>query len=183
MNVFWSSLSILFKFCLSCHKLAWIENIVTGGALLIVKMNCIDGDESEWHSHPIVDSCKNMGNLLLSSSILYSGNTYKRIQEMMNMINVHFFSEQTFYNIQRSVLFPTLNYIYKMYRDKIIYDLKGSDLDLGGDGRCYSPGHCAKYGTYTLMEFSSNKIVDFQCVHVSQAGNSNNMEKKCFSCC
>ena len=28
------------------------------------------------------------------------------------------------------------------------------------------------------MELSSNKIVDFQCVHVSQAGNSNNMEKK-----
>ena len=65
-----------------------------------------------------------------------------------------------------------------MYCDKIIYDLKGSDLDLGGDGRCDSPGHCAKYGTYTLMELSSNKIVDFQCVHVSQAGNSNSMEKK-----
>ena len=50
--VFWSSLSILFTFCLSCHKLAWIENIVTGGAVLIVKMSCIDGHESEWHSHP-----------------------------------------------------------------------------------------------------------------------------------
>ena len=48
--VFWSSLSILLKFCLSCHKLAWIGNIVTGGALLIVKMNCIDGHESECHS-------------------------------------------------------------------------------------------------------------------------------------
>ena len=56
-----------------------------------------------------------------------------------------------------------------MYCDKIIYVLKGSDQDLGGDSRCY---------TYTLMELSSNKIVDFQCVHVSQAGNSNNMEKK-----
>ena len=37
---------------------------------------------------------------------------------------------------------------------------------------------CTKYGRYTLMELPSNKIVDFQCVHVSQAGNSNNMEKK-----
>ena len=68
----------------------------------------------------ILDSCKNIGNLLLSSSILYSGNTYKRIQEMMKMINVLFFSEQTFFYIQRSVLFPILNYMYKMYRDKII---------------------------------------------------------------
>ena len=42
-------------------------------------------------------------------------------------------------------------------------------------------GHRAKYGTYTLVELSSNKIVDFQCVHISQAGNSNNMEKKGFS--
>ena len=109
-------------------------------------------------------------------SILYSRKTYKCIQEMMKMINVHFFSEQTFYNKQRSVLFPT-NYIYKMYRDKILYDLKGSDLDLG-DGHCDSPGHCAKYVTYMLMELSSNKTVDFHCVHISQAGNSNNMEKK-----
>ena len=38
--------------------------------------------------------------------------------------------------------------------------------------------HRARYGMYTLMELSSNKLVDFQCVHVSQAGNSNNMEKK-----
>ena len=44
-----------------------------------------------------------------------------------------------------------------MYRDKILYDLKGIDLDLGGDGRCDSPGHCAKYGKYTLMELSSKK--------------------------
>ena len=61
-----------------------------------------------------------------------------------------------------------------MYCDKFIYDLKGSDLVLGGDGLAIQ----LEYGTYTLMELSSSKIVDFQCVHVSQAGNSNNMEKK-----
>ena len=45
------------------------------------------------------------------------------------------------------------------------------------DGRCDSPGYSAKYGTYSLMNTETNMIVDFQVVHVSQAGNSNRMEK------
>ena len=36
---------------------------------------------------------------------------------------------------------------------------------LAGDGRADSPGHSAKYGSYTLIELS-NKVVDFQLVQV-----------------
>ena len=39
-------------------------------------------------------------------------------------------------------------------------------LVLGGDGRADSPGHCAKYGTYTLMDLKSNKIVHIELVQV-----------------
>ena len=37
--------------------------------------------------------------------------------------------------------------------------------------------YSAKYGTYSLMNTETSMIVDFQVVHVSQAGNSNRMEK------
>ena len=37
---------------------------------------------------------------------------------------------------------------------------------VGGDGRCDSPGHCAKYGTYSLLELSCNRIIDFKLVQV-----------------
>ncbi len=33
-------------------------------------------------------------------------------------------------------------------------------LSLGGDGRSDSPGHCAKYGAYTLMDLEHNVILD-----------------------
>ena len=39
-------------------------------------------------------------------------------------------------------------------------------LTIGGDGRADSPGHSAKYGTYSLLELSCNKIIDFHLVQV-----------------
>ena len=39
-------------------------------------------------------------------------------------------------------------------------------LVLGGDGRCGSPGHSAKYGTYSLIELTCNKVVDYKLVQV-----------------
>ena len=51
---------------------------------------------------------------------------------------------------------------------------------LASDGRCDSPGHCAKYCTYTFLDVKSQKVIDFDVVSVSQVANSNQMEKKGF---
>lgn len=55
---------------------------------------------------------------------------------------------------------------------------------LAGDGRCDSPGYRAKYGTYSVMEVTTEKIVDLCLVQVSEVANSNAMEeeglKRCF---
>ena len=40
-------------------------------------------------------------------------------------------------------------------------------MQVGGDGRADSPGHSAKYGTYSLIELSCNNIVDFELVQVN----------------
>lgn len=40
------------------------------------------------------------------------------------------------------------------------------EVIVGGDGRCDSPGHSAKYGTYSLMDAEQNKILDSQLVQV-----------------
>ena len=39
-----------------------------------------------------------------------------------------------------------------------------SGLIFARDGRCNSPGNCAKYGSYTFMEQRCNKILHFQLV-------------------
>jgi len=51
------------------------------------------------------------------------------------------------------------------------------------DGRCNSPGHCAKYGTYTLMDDDTGNVVAFSVVQVSEVSTSNVMEKEGFTTC
>ena len=53
-------------------------------------------------------------------------------------------------------------------------------IDLSGDGRCDSPGHNAKYLTYSFKDKSANKIGAFSLTEVTKAGNSNRMEKMGF---
>ena len=38
---------------------------------------------------------------------------------------------------------------------------------LSGDGRADSPGHSAKFGSYTVIDVFYNKVVDFKLVQVS----------------
>jgi len=56
-------------------------------------------------------------------------------------------------------------------------------VNLNGDGRCDSPGHNAKYGTYTFMDCDTGKIVSFSVVQVTETTSSNAMEKEGFVRC
>ena len=50
--------------------------------------------------------------------------------------------------------------------------MKGA-VNLNGDWRCDSPGHNAKYGTYTLMDDNTGKITAFSIVQGSELTSSN----------
>ena len=51
---------------------------------------------------------------------------------------------------------------------RLINELKesGGSVIVGGDGRADSPGHSAKYGSYSLIELKSGKVIDIQLVQV-----------------
>ena len=51
---------------------------------------------------------------------------------------------------------------------------------LSGDGRCDSPGHNAKYLTYSFKDKVTNRILAFSLTQVTETGNSNQMEKIAF---
>ena len=67
-----------------------------------------------------------------------------------------------------------------MVRQELV---KKGAIDLNGDGRCESPGHSAKYGTYTLRDNDSSKVVAVSVVQVSDVTSSNAMEKEGFKHC
>lgn len=70
---------------------------------------------------------------------------------------------------QSKYLHPAVEDTYRHQQSTLLNDIKaeGRELILGGDGRCDSPGHSAKYGSYTVMDVEKNKILDSQLVQVS----------------
>ena len=56
--------------------------------------------------------------------------------------------------------------------------MRDSDrIMFSGDGMCDSPGHNAKYLTYSLCDQTTEKIMFMTMTQVTEAGNSNRMEK------
>ena len=111
-------------------------------------------------------------------SLLLSGATYTKIATLAEILRFCFFSEKTFYNIQDSYLFPVVNKVWEGEQNFVFNELNDRELWLSGDGCCESPGHSAKY--YTMIDQSSNKIVDFQIVQVSEVTNRNALEREGF---
>ena len=63
---------------------------------------------------------------------------------------------------------PAIDSTWKRHQNELItlFQDKKKQLILGGDARCDSPGYCAKFGSYTLMELESNQILDVELVQV-----------------
>ena len=45
-------------------------------------------------------------------------------------------------------------------------------MKLAGDSCCNPPGHSATYGTHTMLDVQSDKVVDFTVVSVCEVKNS-----------
>ncbi|KAL1445312.1 hypothetical protein MTO96_045086, partial [Rhipicephalus appendiculatus] len=58
--------------------------------------------------------------------------------------------------------------VWTTQQASLVEACKGRELHLLGDGRCGSPGHSAKYLTYTLMDADSKKVLNFTQVQVGQ---------------
>ena len=177
--VYWACLLPLFRHCFTCFCPARITKVVTKGSQLIIDLICPSNHSHKWFSQPMI-RLQPRGNLILSSAMLISGNTYQRIKELMDIANVILFSKQTYYRLQKHFLFPAVHKIYTTHRMLRYqeYVESSNEIDLIGDGRCDSPGYNAKYGTYTLMNGQCNEILDCHVVHVGQVANSSRMEKE-----
>lgn len=76
------------------------------------------------------------------------------------------FSRSTFFKYQRTVLHHAVNTVWKQDQVNLLQHIN-SGLVLGGDSRCDSMGHCAKYGSYTLVDLNFKKILSIELVQVS----------------
>ena len=88
-------------------------------------------------------------------------------------------TSNTFFRHQRDILQPVLNITWEKHQLSLFSMIKavGQSLISAGDGRADSPGHCAKYGSYTVIDMTCSKLFDFKLVQVKL------MVDLCCCCC
>ena len=160
--VFESALLILFTICRFCaSKSVDIKNVVTGSFLRITQ-KCL-----RCHQNWIWETVGNVpaGNIYTSAAILYAGTLPAQALRIFRILNCHTISSNTF-RYQKQYLQPAISTTWKSQQLALLSTLKAQKLVLSRDGRTDSPGHSVKYGSYTVIEMSCNKVLDYRLVHV-----------------
>lgn len=121
-----------------------------------------------WDSQPYIKSTPT-GNILLSAAILYSGAQPAKMLRVLKILGCVSISSRTYFKHQRCYLQPSISLVWNKHQEEIMKQLKREKrgLVLGGDGRADSPGHSAKFGSYTLMDLRKRVVIDVQLVQVS----------------
>jgi solute carrier family 8 (sodium/calcium exchanger) len=168
--VFWSCLLQLFTWlcCPNCGMKGMGSSKHVIGTLLLIKFTCHQcGAVNSWKSQPSIGNFS-AGNILLSGAILYSGCVARKVLRVFQNMGVATIKMRTFFYHQQQILLPTIYKVWKTNQEKVLQNLiLKESLVLGGDGRADSPGHSAKYGTYSMIELETNKVIDIQLVQVN----------------
>ncbi|KAK7877112.1 hypothetical protein WMY93_032192 [Mugilogobius chulae] len=165
----------LFSLCPTCCEETQGKIIRQEGTFIKIQQICSAcGLKREWQNQPKLHKNMPLCNLMISGAIHFSGCMPTQALRMLNLLGVQCISVRTFFRHQQLYTIPTVTEAWKTKQADILDQLKEMDggLILSGDCRSDSPGHCAKYGTYTVIEERINKVVDLQLVQSSEVPNS-----------
>ncbi|XP_041364322.1 uncharacterized protein LOC121379739, partial [Gigantopelta aegis] len=170
-----NALADLMSVCRLCSGIctATVKNQI--GFMVTVTQECANGHCYTWQSQKNYKKLP-WANLFISGGILFSGSSPSNVITLFNHMKIPCISVRTYYRIQSCYLIPCIEKCWAKYQNDLMTTLSGADLSLGGDARCDSPGHCAKYGSYTLMDLERKLVLDVQLVQVNEVKNSQNME-------
>ena len=101
-------------------------------------------------------------------SIQILGSLPSKSIRMLKFLNMATISIRTFMYHQQNYLHPAVLQVWRSQQNEHVQEVQqtGRAVRLGGDGRADTPGHCAMFGSYTLMDLDHNKVVDSQLVQV-----------------
>lgn len=168
--IFWTSLLQLISMCccFECGSRALQTSTIEIGTMLIITFTCNDcGKRHQWHSQSYIGNLP-AGNILLSAATLFAGATIGKVLRVLSHLGVKAITARTFFRHQSNVLQSTIRRVW-MERQQWMFathQAEGEDLVCGGDGRADSPGHSAKFGTYTLIDLNNKAVLDVQLVQV-----------------
>ena len=180
--VFQSKLHCLFKNCSKCGSRCSLKE-QKRGSFLKIQQDCSNCNlQNIWSSQPEVEVKDNrrvpLGNIMLSAAILFSGLPISAALRMLTFVGIAVINTRTFFRHNARYLQPAVYHVWCAQQQSLL-DVARTAPDgvvLGGDGRCDSPGHSSKFLSYTMMDLSNNKILDFQLVQSNEVGGSTKME-------
>ena len=88
--VYQSKLYELLRFCPKCGgplDQSMIEEVKNTGSQLHLKITCFNNCTVEWKSQPKIGALKGLGNLFISSSIVFSGLSFAKFQRFAWLLN------------------------------------------------------------------------------------------------
>ena len=88
---------------------------------------------------------------------------------LYRFMGIQCMTARTFFRHQAKYVHSAIQGVWKREQHLLLQESMASPLLIGGDGRCDTPGHSAKYCTYSLMDLMKNKIISVELVQVSVA--------------
>ncbi|XP_030207883.1 uncharacterized protein LOC115540591 [Gadus morhua] len=165
----------LFAICPACCERSDSSIVQQEGTFVKIKQVCAScGCHRFWQNQPMLHRNMPTCNLLLSGAIHFTGCLATQTLRMLTLFGLQCISASSFFRHQRRYTIPVIVQAWQNDQAKNFSDLRAMDggLVLAGDCRSDSPGHCAKYGSYSLIEDRVNKVVDVQLVQSSEVPNS-----------
>jgi hypothetical protein len=153
--VYKECLAELFMYCPKCnHSCSVHWHII--GTFLSVKQACTTCVFTRcWSSQPMIGQLP-AGNIHLSAAILFTGGSFSKVEKVLTALKVKCFTSATFYQHARTFLQPTILTLWRNSQTELLKHLeqRTGEVIIGGDMRADSPGHCAKYRSYSVLELA-----------------------------
>ena len=166
--VFESQLLKLFGLCAVCQAPTTPVVKQVMGSMVYIEQLCKECKyQRTWDSQPRA-ACTPLGNLLLSSAILCAGASATKVFLVLRHLNCACISYSAFLQHQQYYLQPAIHKLWTTVQQDVVAQLKdlGKPLVVCGDGRADSPGHSAKFGCYSFLEATTNKVIEIELVQV-----------------
>ncbi len=162
----------LFQACRECGQETKATIVKVNGSLVKIKQECKLGFSPcgtvfTWNSQPYIHQLPE-GNLVISAAILLAGALPSQSLKVFRFMNMAAISRGTYHRHQKNYIVPGIIQEWRENQTVVVELAKHIDggAVISGDARYDSPGYSAKYGGYTMIENTLNKVIDVQLVQV-----------------
>ena len=174
--VFQNQLLLLLFICLACFSKEFAVNPIVKGNILTAYIKCLCCKiVREWKSQPEIRNYA-VSDILLSGATLFNGLLPNKFLLTLMSMKIARISPRTFFRHQGKFLHGAVRNVWGKQQNDLFDKIRGQELLVGGDRRCDSMGHTAKYDSYTTIDLKRNKILHVDLVQSIEVKSSAQME-------